>query len=221
MRPSGDLAAVGAVDLVAVVLGGVVAGRYTDARAAAQVAHRPGKGGRGFQPGVKVGRDAVGGQHPGGFPAEQFALAAAVVGDGHLLGQVGAVQVVGQALGGPADGVDVHAVGAGADDAPQPAGAEFQVPVKAVCDGGLVPGNAVQFGGQVVGQVGLGQPAAVTVLVVVHGIHSLSLGGGGSAAASLYHRRAAMCGPPGTFLAVQPRTVRSVRSRMFSALSPS
>ena len=159
----GDLAAVGAVHLVAVVLGGVVAGRDADARAAAQIPHRPGEGRGGLQPGIDVGRDAVGGQHPGGLPAEQLALVAAVVGQGHLLGQAGGVQRVGQALGGPADGVDVHPVGAGADDAPQSAGAEGQVPVEPVVDGLGIAGDALQLGDQVGVLGGAGAPEVVEV----------------------------------------------------------
>src|SRR5699024_5088761 len=108
----GDLAAVGPVDFVAVVLGGVVAGGDADARAAAIVPHRPGQGGGGFQPGVQVGGDAVGRQHTGGLAGKDVALDAAVVADGRLFGQAGGVQVIGQALGGLADVVDVHPVGA-------------------------------------------------------------------------------------------------------------
>ena len=58
--------------------------------------------------------------------------------DRDLFGQGGRVQVIGQALGGLAHGVDVHAVGARAQHAAQTAGAEGEVAVKAVGDGGLV-----------------------------------------------------------------------------------
>ena len=144
-----DLAAVGTIDLVAVVLGGVVAGGHADARAAAQIAHSPGQRRGGLQPGVQVGGDAVGGQHAGGLAAEQLALVAAVVADGYFFRQACGVDVVRQALGGAADGVDIHAVAACADDAAQTACAKGQVAVKAVVDGiGITP-DAVQFGEQV------------------------------------------------------------------------
>ena len=162
----GNLAAVGAVDLVAVVLGGVMAGCYADACAAAQVPYRPGQGRGGFQAGIEIGGDAVGGQHPGCFPAEQFAFVAAVMGKGYLFGQTGSVEVIGQALGGPADGVQVHPVGAGADDAPQAAGAELQVPVKTVADGGFVPGNGLQFGDKVGILHGTGKPEVQFFLIL-------------------------------------------------------
>ena len=60
-----------------------------------------------------------------------------------------------------ADVVDVHPVGACADDTPQTAGAEFQLPVKAVGDGILVACNAVQFIGKVGRHPGLGKPAVI------------------------------------------------------------
>ena len=100
-----DLAAVGAIHLIAVVLGRVVAGRDADARAAAQIPHGPGQRRGGFQPGVKIRGDAVGGQHAGGLAAEQFALDAAVVGDGDLFGQALGVDVVGQPLRGAAHSI--------------------------------------------------------------------------------------------------------------------
>ena len=86
-----DLAAVRAVHLVAVVLGGVVAGGDADARAAAVVAHGPAQGRGGLQPGVDVGLDAVGGEDGGSLAGEHIALDAAVVADGNLLGQAGGV----------------------------------------------------------------------------------------------------------------------------------
>src|SRR5699024_8202692 len=118
-------------------------------------------------PGIQPGGNAVGGQHPGSLPAEQLALDAAVVADGHLPGQTLGVDVVCQALGGPADGVDVHPVGAGANDAPQPAGAEFQIPVEPVGDGIGVIADGFQLGGQVGVLPGAGQPE-VQCLLILH-----------------------------------------------------
>ena len=57
------------------------------------------------------------------------------------------VQVVGQSLGSLGDGVNVHPVGAGADDAPQAAGAEGKIAIKSVLHLGVVHG--FQFGGHV------------------------------------------------------------------------
>ncbi len=115
-----------------------MAGGDADARAAVEIPHRPAQGGGGLQPGVEVGGDAVGGQDPGRLPGEEVPFDAAVVGDGHGLGQVRGVEVVRQSLGGPADGVEVHAVGPRPQDAPQASGAEGQVAVEAVGDGFLI-----------------------------------------------------------------------------------
>ena len=115
-----------------------MAGGDADARAAVEIPHRPAQGGGGLQPGVEVGGDAVGGQDPGRLPGEEVPFDAAVVGNGHGLGQVRGVKVVRQSLGGPADGVEVHAVGPRPQDAPQASGAEGQVAVEAVGDGFLI-----------------------------------------------------------------------------------
>ena len=74
-----DLAAVRTIDLVAVVLGGVVAGGDADARAAAVVPHRPAQCRGGLQAGVDVSLDAVGGKDSRRFLGEHIALDAAVV----------------------------------------------------------------------------------------------------------------------------------------------
>ena len=125
-----------------------MAGGDADARAAAQIPHGPAQSGGGFQPGIDVGGDAVGGDDPGGFHGEQIAFDPAVVADGDGLGQIGAFQVVAQALGCPADDVDVHPVGAHADDPPQAAGAEFQIPVEPVKDFLIICQNG-QLGSQI------------------------------------------------------------------------
>ena len=160
----GNLAAVRAVDLVAVVLGRVVAGRNAHPRPAAQIPYRPGKRRGWLQPGVQIRRDAVGRQHPRGLPAEQFALAAAVVGQRHLFGQAAGVQIIRQPLGGPADRVNVQSVGTRAQYAPQPAGAEFQIPVKPVGNGVGVLLNGGQLGGQVGVVDGAGAPQSILFL---------------------------------------------------------
>ena len=159
---AGDLAAVAAIHLIAVILGGVMAGGDGDARIAAQMPHRKGKGRRGHQFGVHIHLDAVGGQHGGGLLGEFQALVAAVPGNGHT-GTVpaGAVQVVGKALGGLAHGVHVHAVGAGAQHAPQAGGTKGQVLVKTVVDLFVFPLNGEKFLGQVLVVQFLGKPAFI------------------------------------------------------------
>ena len=94
-----------------------------------------------------------------------LALVAAVVADGYFFRQACGVDVVRQALGGAADGVDIHAVGACADDAAQTGGAELQGHGKAVLNGGIVPLNAFQLGLEVcVIQLG-SQPTLIHILI--------------------------------------------------------
>ena len=163
-----DLAAIGAIHFIAVVLGRVVAGCNADACPAAQIAHRPGKCGRGLQPRVHAGGNAVCRQHAGSFAGEQFAVIAAVMRNGDLFGQVGRVQVIGQALGGLAHRVQVHAVGARPQHTAQAAGAKFQVTVKTVRDSGIIPGNAVQFFRHSGIQFRLGQPTVIQFFRCIH-----------------------------------------------------
>ena len=154
----GDLAAVCTVDLVAVVLGRVVAGGDADARAAAVVPHRPAQRRSRFQTGINIGLDAVCRKDSCGFAGKHIALDTAVVADGNFLRQVGGIQVVGKALRSFADVVDIHPVGASTDDAPQTAGAEFQLPVEPVGDGILVACDCFQLFGKVGGHFRLCQP---------------------------------------------------------------
>ena len=112
-----------------------MAGGDADSRSRAVVPHCPAQSGGGLQTGVQVSSEPVGGNDLGGFQGEQVALDPAVVADGHFPRQLRCFQVGAQALGSPADDINVHPVGACADDAPQSSGAEFQIPVKPVIDG--------------------------------------------------------------------------------------
>ena len=117
-----------------VILCGIVAGSDVDTRAAVQIPHRSAQSGSRLQSGVNPGGDAVGGDDTGGFHGKQVAFDPAVVANGNGLGQGSGFQVIAQSLSWPADDINIHAVGAGADDAPQAAGSEFQIPVESVID---------------------------------------------------------------------------------------
>ena len=149
-----DLAAVGAVHLVAVVLSGVVACGDVDAGRAPQVARGEGAGRRGLQARVEVRRDAVGRQYLGRHVAEELALVARVAADGHAGLVEVCLEVVGQALRGKGDRVDVHAVRAGAEHAAQARRAELQVLEERVLNGPLV----ALHGAELLGKLGLGDP---------------------------------------------------------------
>ncbi len=130
----GHLAAVVAIDLIAVVLGRVVTGRYHYAGLAVELPHRKGEHGGGHQLGIQVDMYPVGRQHRRRFPREQVGLDAAIIGDGNLGLLVFFVDIIRQALGGAPDGIYVHPVHTGSNHSAEPCGAEFQFPVEAVVD---------------------------------------------------------------------------------------
>ena len=130
----GHLAAVGAVGLVAVVLGGVMRSGDHDARIALIVTGGKAQGRDRHQSIINAHLDAVCGQNAGGSLGKDVALQAAVVADGHGLAAALGLDPVCQALGGLTHDVDVHAVGASAQHAAQAGGAELQCNGKAVLD---------------------------------------------------------------------------------------
>ena len=71
------------------------------------------------------------------------------------------LEIIGIALCGFSDGENIHAVCAGADHAAQPAGAEFQLAVKAVLDGGVVAADGFQLFAERSVSGGLFPPQAV------------------------------------------------------------
>ena len=153
---AGDLAAVGAVGLVAVVRRGVVAGGHADAARTAQVAHGPRKRGDRGDARVHVCRHAVGGHDGGGGAHEQLTVVAAVAGYGDGGVVEVRVQVIGEALRGAAHRVDVHAVRAGAQNAAQARGAERQVLEEGVGHCGVVAGVGLRLHvGQLSRQIGV------------------------------------------------------------------
>ena len=116
-----DLAAVRAVGLEAVVLRGIMAGRYHDACCAVQVLDGEAQLRRGAKTVEQVHLNAHVGDDFRGILRKLAAEMPGIVGDGNAafaFRRAGFQQVRGQALGGTAHGVYVHAVGAHAQDAP-------------------------------------------------------------------------------------------------------
>ena len=134
----GQLAAVRAVDLEAVILGGIVAGRDADADPAGKRAHGIAQGGNGLESGIEICLNAVRGQNAGGFPGEAFTVYSTVVSDGGALGKARFVQIIGYGLRRAADDMDVHAVCAHAENAAQSAGSEGKRTAECIFDGGRV-----------------------------------------------------------------------------------
>ena len=179
-----DLAAVSQVDLVAVVLGRVVAGGHHHSRDAAELADRVGQQRRGQRPGQHVGREPGTGHHLGGVAGEDVGVVAGVVPDhdGALTGSAVVPQVRREAGGGAQHHDPVHPVGPGAQGAPQTGGAELQRAVEPVREVGgvgarLDPGDdLLELGaGLLVGVLGGPGAGAVEQDVVVrsgHGRHA-------------------------------------------------
>ena len=164
-RLVGHLAAIGAIGLVAVVLGGVVAGRYHNAGVALVIPGGKAQGRHRHQGLINAHLYAVGRQHLGRRLCEHIAFDAAVVADGHGLAATLGLNPVGQALGGLPHHIHVHAVGARTDHAAQAGGAELQRHGKALFDGLFVTGNGGQLRGKIrVIQV-CGAPARVFFLI--------------------------------------------------------
>ena len=156
-----DLAAVRAVDLVAVVFGWIVTCRDDNAAARAKIAHRERKRGCRHQAGINVHANAVRGKNSCRSLGKETGVDAAVIsyGDGRR-GKM-RLEIIGIALRGLADGENIHAVCAGADHAAQPAGTEFQLAVKAVLDGGGVAADGFQLFAERSVSGGLFPPQAV------------------------------------------------------------
>ena len=132
---SDHLSAVAPVCLVAVVFLRVVACSHHYAALASEFADSVAHLGHGTAGIEEIHLDAVGREDVGGEFGELAGVVAHVVTDSHrdlreILEAV--VEVVGEALGCSAYGVDVHAVGAYAHDSAESAGAEFEVFIECV-----------------------------------------------------------------------------------------
>ena len=138
-----------------------MAGGDAGANAAGKCAHRKAQGGHRLEAGVNVCFDTICRKDGGSFPGKAGAADSAVVADGSTLGKGGSAQIVGNRLRGAADDVDVHAVGACAEDAAKTAGAEGQLAAEGIVDGMRVVRHRGKLGAKTCVQRGLGQPAVI------------------------------------------------------------
>ena len=131
-----DLAAVAEVDLVAVVLRRVVAGRHHHPGDAAQLADREGQQRRRQRPRQHQRAQPGAGHHLGGVAGEDVGVVAGVVADddGGFAGSAVVLQVRRQPGRGAGDDDAVHPVGAGAQRTPEARRAELQRAVEAVLE---------------------------------------------------------------------------------------
>ena len=128
----GDLTAICAVDLIAVVLAGIVGSRHHDTCGGVQIAGRKGHGRNRHQNRPDVDLDAVGREHTRSHLCKYIALDTAVITDGHRRSFKVLFQIVRQTLRGLCHRVNVHPVRASADDAAQTTGAKSKVAVKSI-----------------------------------------------------------------------------------------
>ena len=136
-----NLAAIVVVDLVTVVDRGVVGRRENDARGGVQVANRERERGNGLDARIDVDVNAVGGEDARGDLLEVLALVPRVTREGERGLVVMSVEIVGDALGGLGDDMDVHAVGADAEHAAQARSSERKVAIEGVVELLLVTGE--------------------------------------------------------------------------------
>ena len=144
----GHLAAVGAVDLVAVILGGVVAGSDHNACLAAQLTHGKAEHGNGHETVIEIDLNAVCCENLGGLLRKLFAVVAAVVAHSDAALTEHVVDIVGKTLSRSANGVDVHAVGANLQHAAHTRGAEGELCAEAVFDSIFIARNCIELGDQ-------------------------------------------------------------------------
>ena len=135
-----NLAAVGSVDLVAVVLAGIVGSGYHNARVGSQIPGGKGHGGYRIQPGPQPNPNAGSGEHRRRCLCEHIGFQPGIIADDHRRSGNVCFQVVCQTLGGLGHGVHIHPVGSGAQNSPKASGAESQVSIK-----GILHGLAVHF----------------------------------------------------------------------------
>ena len=171
----GHLAAIGAVGLIAVVLGRVVGCRYHDTGVAVIIPGSKAQCGNRHQGAVNAHLYAVGGQNFGSSLGKHIALDAAVIADSNGLGAALGLDPVGKALGSLAHNIHVHAVGTGADHTAQTGSAELKSNGKTILYGSVIVLNRFQLRLQVgVIQVG-SKPTAVHFFIHFGHHHFLTL----------------------------------------------
>ena len=160
------LAAIGAVGLVAVVFGRIVRGGNHDTGVGMVIAGGKGQSGHGHQRVINAHFDAVGGQNAGGLPGKHVGIDPAVVGNGNRLTAPLGFDPVGKTLGGLPHHINIHPVGARAQDSPEACGAEFQCHGEPLLDLILLTRDFLQFPGQ--GRILQRSGAPTLIILHVH-----------------------------------------------------
>ena len=162
-----DLRAVLGVDLVAIVLGRIMAGGDDHARRRVQMAHGVAQNGHGPQRVEQENMHAVGAEHQRGLLSKFPAHPAAVVGDDHAPALAFFIRgkEVRQTLRSPAHGIDVHPVHAHGQHAAHSRRAEAQVAVKTILDLLFIALDGLQFRHSLCIRREIAQPGLIVIPV--------------------------------------------------------
>ena len=160
----GDLAAVRAIDLVAVVFGRVVGGGDHHTGGSVQIPGGKGHRRHRHQLGPEEHLDPVGSEDLRRYPGKEVTFNATVIANGNGGGGVLLFQEIGQTLGGLGHGINIHPVGTGTDHTPEAPGAESQISIKSIFHPAFVHGPQLRKKVGISG--GLFQPASVFLLYV-------------------------------------------------------
>ena len=162
-----QLGAVGPVDLIAVILLGIVAGRDVQAGRGAVVTHGKAELGRWAQRIKNAHIDAVGSHDRSRFFGILASVQAAVMRDDDALlpgGLALGADDIGKGLGRMADDVDIHVVQAGLHRAAQTGGTELQRCEETLADFLLILADGIELGPLALAESGAVQP----VLILFH-----------------------------------------------------
>ena len=162
-----DLRAVLGVDLVAVILGRIVAGGDDHARRRVQMAHGVAQNGHGPQHVEQENMHAVGAEHQRGLLSKFPAHPAAVVGDDHAPALAFFIRrkEVRQTLRSPAHGIDVHSVHAHGQHAAQSGGSKLQCTIKTILDLLFIALDGLQFRHSLCIRREIAQPGLIVIPV--------------------------------------------------------
>ena len=135
---AGDLAAVGAIGLIAVIRRWVMASGHANATGALKVADGPGERRHRRNLGIHEGSHAVCCKNGSRRLDEQLTFIAAIASNGDRRMLEGRIEVVSESLGRTTDRIDIHTVSARTDSAAKAGSTEGEILEESVGDGILI-----------------------------------------------------------------------------------
>ena len=135
---TGDLAAVGAIGLIAVIRRRIMASGHANTTGALKVADGPGKRRHGRNLRIHESSHAVCCKNGSRRLNEQLTFIAAIASDGDRRMLEGRIEVVSESLGRTTDRIDIHTVSARTDSAAKASSTEGEILEESVGDGVLI-----------------------------------------------------------------------------------